>query len=341
VEDALGRVFSTNELKGGGMRVWARTTLAIAGFFAAAPVGPAAPRADPGFAYYEVGNTSAARPSPTQPDLLLAGGGDWPLPALRRFAAAAGHGHLVIVAASGRDEYAQEIQGQHAGFASVQTIVFTSRRASFNRGVLEVLRKADAIFIAGGDQAKYVRFWKGTPVARAIDQKISTGRPVGGTSAGLAILGAAGYGAMDGGSIESSTALANPLGPAVTMVRDFLHMPYLGHVITDTHFAARNRLGRLVAFLAQVRTRSDPRAIGLGIDQDSALYVDAKGQGRFYTINTGRAWLIEPGAEACRTPPPASRSIIPSSGSLASARTAQSISHPCGPLTRTHRLSCP
>ena len=276
------------------MPFWTRTSLAIGALFGAASVGPAAPRTDPGFAYYEVGNTSAARTAPTRPELLLAGGGDWPLPALRRFAAAAGHGHLVIVAASGRDEYAQEMQGQQAGFASVQTLVFTSRRASFNRRVLDVLAKADAIFIAGGDQAKYVRFWRGTPVARAIDQKISSGKPVGGTSAGLAVLGAAGYGAMDGGSIESPTALANPQGPEVTMVRDFLHMPYLGHVITDTHFAARNRLGRLVAFIAQVRTRSDPRAIGLGIDQDSALYVDANGQGRFYTINTGRAWLVEP-----------------------------------------------
>ena len=83
-----------------------------------------------------------------------------------------------------------------------------------------------------------VRYWKGTPVAQAIDQKIASGKPVGGTSAGLAILGQAGYGAMDGGSIESATALADPLGPAVTMVGDFRHMPFLKHVVTDTHFAA-------------------------------------------------------------------------------------------------------
>ena len=80
----------------------------------------------------------------------------------------------------------------------------------------------------------------------------------------------------------------------MTIVRDFLHMPFLKHVVTDTHFSARNRLGRLIAFVAQVRATSDRRAVGLGIDEDSALCVEADGSGRFYTRNKGFAWLVEP-----------------------------------------------
>ncbi len=249
---------------------------------------------DAGYSYYEVGKVNSARPAPTERALLLVGGGDWNLDAFRWFAAKTGHGHLVVIAAYGDGEDGKYFYRDVGGFTSVETLVFTSRKASYNPRVLRVLRHADGIFIAGGDQSKYVRFWKGTPVAQAIDSKAARGRPVGGTSAGLAVLGAYSYGAMDGGSIDSPNALANPLGPAVTMVRDFLHMPFLGHVVTDTHFSARNRLGRSIAFLAKVRARWDRNAIGLAIDQDSALCVDANGIGRFFTNGNGKAWLLQP-----------------------------------------------
>jgi beta-aspartyl-peptidase (threonine type) len=259
-------------------------TVLIAAF---AVIGAAAPPSStgrhPGYSYYEIGKVKAPRPARTERALLLVGGGDWNLDAFRWFAARAGHGHLVVIAAYGDGEDGKYFYRDVGGFASVQTLVFTNREASYDPRVLRVLRNADAIFIAGGDQSKYVRFWKGTPVAQAIDLEVARGRPVGGTSAGLAVLGAYAYGAMDGGSIDSLTALANPLGPAVTMVRDFLHMPFLSHVVTDTHFSARNRLGRSIAFLAKVRTNWDPTAIGLAIDQDSALCVDAHGIGRFFT----------------------------------------------------------
>ena len=92
------------------------------------------------------------------------------------------------------------------------------------RAVLEIVRKADGIFIAGGDQANYVRYWKGTPLNEALNQHVRDGKPLGGTSAGLAIMGAYSYGAMDGGSLTSADALKDPLGPAVTLVDDFLQL---------------------------------------------------------------------------------------------------------------------
>ncbi|HUP67252.1 MAG TPA: cyanophycinase [Sphingomicrobium sp.] len=269
----------------------------------AAIVGPASKSAgetppDPGYSSYAIGNISSPRQASTEPALLLAGGGNYALDAFRWFAGKSGHGHLVILAASGGAERGEEMYREVGGFASVQTLIFRSRKAAFDGKVLKALRRADAIFIAGGDQANYVRYWKGTPVARAIDARIRNRRPVGGTSAGLAILGGAGYGAMDGGSIESATALADPLGPPVTIVRDFLHMPFMAHIVTDTHFMARNRLGRLIAFVANVRATSDAKAVGLGIDEGSALAVDAKGIGRLYSVTKGSAWLVQPAGVA-------------------------------------------
>lgn len=99
---------------------------------------------------------------------------------------------------------------------------------------------------------------------------------------------------MDDGSVDSEAALKDPMGPEVTMVRDFLAMPYLAHVVTDTHFSVRDRLGRLIAFVAQTRATDDPAAVGLGVDEDGALCVEADGIGRFHTASSGYVWLVQP-----------------------------------------------
>jgi cyanophycinase len=259
-----------------------------------------AARHSPGYAYYEIGDTARPTPGPTAGALMLVGGGDWDYGAFRWFAERAGHGHIVVLRASGEGEAGEEIYRQVGGVLSVQTLVFSDRRAANDPKVLATLAHADGIFIAGGDQSNYVRYWKGTPVARAINAHIRKGKPVGGTSAGLAILGGTGYGAMDGGSIDSPTALAAPFGPAMTLVSGFLHMPRLEHVVTDTHFSVRDRLGRLIAFVTNAR-RSDPKAIGLGIDEGSALCVEADGTARLHNGNGGFAWLVEPVDKAAIT----------------------------------------
>jgi hypothetical protein len=102
---------------------------------------------------------------------------------------------------------------------------------------------------------------------------------------------------MDGGSITSAEAMADPLGKAVTIEGDFLHTEMLAHVFTDSHFDTRARLGRLFAFLAKTRTL-DPRrgGVGLGIDENSALTVETDGTAHFYAQVPGKhAWLVQPG----------------------------------------------
>jgi beta-aspartyl-peptidase (threonine type) len=248
----------------------------------------------PAYSYYELGDVRSPTHGRPHFGLLLVGGGDWDKNAIRWFAKRAGNGHIVIISASYGAEPGEEFYREASDIASVQTIEFKSRSASFDPHVLSILRHADGIFISGGDQAKYVRFWKGTPVARLLDAHVRAAKPLGGTSAGLAIMGASGYGAMDGGSVNSAAALADPGGPAVSMVHDFLHLPFLSHIVTDTHFTARNRLGRLIAFVAQVKATRDPCAVGLGIDQGGALAVGSDGVGRLFGPPGGYAWLIEP-----------------------------------------------
>jgi beta-aspartyl-peptidase (threonine type) len=262
---------------------------------AATPPRPAA--TGDGYVEYAIGDASVPASGPVQPGLMLVGGGDWPRDAVQWMSERMGHGRLVILRASGDVEAQEEWYRDIGGIASARTFVFSDRRASGDPVVLDALRKADGIFIAGGDQANYVRFWKGTPVAEALDAHVRAGKPIGGTSAGLAILGAWGYGALDGGSMVSADALKDPLNPGMTLVDGFLHMPFLEHVITDTHFGVRERLGRLVAFVADIRARGDAGIVGLGVDEGAALCVDGDGIGRLFTpVPGGAAWLVVPSA---------------------------------------------
>ena len=55
--------------------------------------------------------------------------------------------------------------------------------------------------------------------------------------------------------LASTDVLPNPYHERVTLVRDFLKVPYLDNVITDSHFAKRDRMGRTLGFLSRlVRT---------------------------------------------------------------------------------------
>lgn len=252
-----------------------------------------------GYRYYEIGDLQAPRPAPVQPGLMMVGGGEWPHEAFRWMVEKAGHGRIVILRASGDIEAQEEFFKQVGGITGAQTLVFQDRSAASDPVVLDIVRNADGLFIAGGDQSNYVRFWKGTPLNEAINRHMREGKPLGGTSAGLAIMGAYSYGAMDGGSLTSRDALKDPLGPSVTLVSDFLQIPLLppGQVITDSHFGKRDRLGRLITFVARLsKEQASSEIRGIGIDENTALCIDGDQVGRVFTDTGGKAWLVVPQA---------------------------------------------
>ena len=249
--------------------------------------------------HYLVGNPDLPTPGKPAPGLLLMGGGDRNFDALRWFLAKAGNGHVVVLRASLAGEIGQEFHDEVGGVASVETFVFNDRPQAEDPAMLARLRKADGIFIAGGDQSRYVRYWRGTPVAEALDAHVKAGKPLGGTSAGLAMLGEFVYGAMDGGSQVSPRALADPLGSGNTIETGFLHIDALRGVVTDTHFRERGRLGRLAAFVAKAETLSGGRPVlGLGVDEDAAVAVDGDGRARIYATAPGAGATVVRGGFA-------------------------------------------
>ena len=206
-------------------------------------------------------------------------------------------GDFLILRASGSDAYNSYINGL-CKVNSVATLILPDRQAAQDPAVAEIIRKAEVIFIAGGDQAHYIRAWKDTPVQDAINADLAEGKPIGGTSAGLAVLGEFVYGALgdppDGSALVSAAVLLNPYTERVTLVRGFLKIPHLENLLTDSHFAKRDRMGRTLGFLARIMQdgwSKSPREVA--IDEKSAVLVEPDGKGTVLGSGKG-AYFLRP-----------------------------------------------
>ena len=282
----------------GTLSVIARATALVLALMAVslAPAGAQKAKVQP-YEHFVFGKLNSSTPGQVSGGLLLMGGGDRNIDSMKWFFGKAGKGHIVVISASYGQEIGEEFYRDIGGIQSAEIFVFHDRTQATDRKILDRLKKADGIFIAGGDQSRYVRFWRDTPVEDILNAHVAAGKPLAGTSAGLAMLGEKLYGAMDDGSIRSPEALADPFGPANTIEGDFLQLSLLKGIVTDSHFKERDRLGRLLAFLtkAQVgRPATAPAMLGLGVDESAALAVEPDGSGRIYATETdGYAWVVD------------------------------------------------
>ncbi len=206
-------------------------------------------------------------------------------------------GDFLILRATGDDGYNSYIQ-KLCHMNSVATLIIPDRQAAQDPAVAEIIRHAAVVFIAGGDQANYIRGWKDTPVEDAINANVGAGKPIGGTSAGLAVLGEFVYGALgdkpDDNDLASTDVLPNPYLDRVTLIRGFLGIPHLENLLTDSHFAKRDRMGRSLGFLARIVQdgwSSAPREIA--IDEKSAVLVEADGKATVVGSGKG-AYFLRP-----------------------------------------------
>jgi len=260
------------------------------------------------FKYIRQGNPQDVQ-THAEAGIAMMGGGSDLDEAFRWLCAKADGGDFLILRAHGGADYNPYVKGL-CKTNSVATLIIPSRKAAQKPHVAEIIGQAEAIFIAGGDQARYVNFWKGTPVENAINAHVAAGKPIGGTSAGLAVLGEFVYGALgdkpDDADLTSREVLADPYIKRVTVVRDFLKIPLLANILNDSHFAQRDRMGRSLGFLARIVAdgwSKAPREIA--IDEKSALLVEANGRGKVVGTGKGVYFLqvTEP-PEVCKSGQP-------------------------------------
>lgn len=203
-------------------------------------------------------------------------------------------GDFLILRADTEDDYAKKVDEEMLTICplnSASTIVFNEREDSDDPKVVEIIAHAEAIFFAGGDQSNYVRFWQDTPVQDALNRHIAAGKPIGGSSAGLAILGEFSFASMID-TIHSPDALGNPYGNKVTLSRDFLRIPLLAGTITDTHFVKRDRMGRLLVFMARLLQDGWSAKIrAIAVEENAAVLLEADGTAN--VVGEGPVYFLE------------------------------------------------
>jgi cyanophycinase len=253
----------------------------------------AAPTPKPGYQAFIVGNPADAPQSPSlSAGLVLMGGGLDVDAAFQWMCQRAGGGDFVVIRTTGTDAYNPYIQQLCPQMDSVETIVITTVAGANSQYVSDHIAHAEALWIAGGDQSTYLSLWRGTAVETQVNTLINgKGAPVGGTSAGLAVLSQFIYtGAL--GSVTSSQALANPFHRYVTLDRDLFDSSLGVDKLYDSHFVTRDRMGRSLAFLARIVGNgwsSQPR--GIGIDENTAILVTPNGAGTM--VGTGAAYFLQ------------------------------------------------
>jgi len=243
--------------------------------------------------YYRLGNPEDSTATP-KGGIALMGGGTKLDTAYKFLCRRANGGDFLILRADTEEDYAEKINAEINAICplnSVATIVFSDREDSDDAKVSEIIDHAESIFIAGGDQSNYVRFWQDTHVQEALNRHIAANKPIGGSSAGLAILGEFSFSSMID-TIHSPEALADPYGNKITLTREFLRIPLLENTITDTHFVKRDRLGRSLVFMARILQDGWAKRVrAIAVEEDVAVLVELDGAAT--VVGEGPAYFME------------------------------------------------
>jgi cyanophycinase len=280
----------------------------LAGLLSTAATAPPPP---PLIIFPRAGNQHDSGITPHGPGLLLMGGSDTVDPALvwMHDVIVGDHavrgGDVIVLRATGTNEYDPYFM-HVAPFNSVRTIVLGrgATMADLEKAA-SLVDRAQGVFFAGGDQGNYAR-WKGTPVIAAVQRVYARGGVVGGTSAGLAMLGEYAFDAVAadaaGVDVEVTTAnaVADPTESIISFTHDLLVLPALRGIITDSHFVARDRFGRLAVFLGRIGAGSSKKIMGVGVDERTAIVIDRLGIGTLELEHEGGSALFIRPTQAAR-----------------------------------------
>jgi len=240
-----------------------------------------------GYTSYFTGNTTNITTNP-QFGVCMMGGATENDNAMVWLLQKANDGDVVVLRSTGSNGYNNYLYSQlGVTVNSVETLVITSVAGATNPYVLDKVANAEMIWFAGGDQWNYVSYFKDNALEDLLNNHVNVKHaPIGGTSAGMAILGGKYFSAQNG-TVTSSQAMNNPYGSNVTLggytgtpTNDFLNVPFLGNVITDTHYDNPDRRGRHTTFMARFKILTT--IFGIACNEYVAVCIGTDGKAYVY-----------------------------------------------------------
>jgi len=185
---------------------------------------------------------------------------------LKRVVALSGLPAPVIAVVTTASAIPDEVfEGYDAAFAAlgaseVAHVRVRDRKDAEDERFLAMIRRADVIFISGGDQMRLTNIFGGSTTLEAIRRRHAEGAVVAGTSAGAACQSST---MVYGGPADDSLRKG-----AVKMTAGF---GLVDGVIIDTHFLERGRFSRLMEVGA-----TNPEYLGVGLGEDAAVLFEGR-----------------------------------------------------------------
>jgi cyanophycinase len=181
---------------------------------------------------------------------------------------------VVIIRTSGSDGYNDYLLGL-MNADSVETLIINSRSKANDPYVDWVIRSAEFVWVAGGDQSDYLNQWQGTNVESALQHVFDKGGVVGGTSAGMALMANSIYDPDGISGAVSSEVVTDFCHNTLNFSSRFINIPMLDRSLTDTHFQERDRMGRATVSLGH--HSSD--FFSIAASEASSIFITSDGGG--------------------------------------------------------------
>ena len=187
---------------------------------------------------------------------------------LRKFVALAGGAEariLIVPVASDYPEFSADVYTQtfrKLGLQQIKVLRATSRQEVINTDAENLLEGVTGVLLSGGDQMRLASVLGGTEFARLLEDRVRhTSMVLAGSSAGAAGMSAAMIVRGDPASYPNKNSIR--ISPGLGILQS---------IIIDQHFTERGRLSRLITAVSY-----NPRQLGLGIDENTAVVVSGDG----------------------------------------------------------------
>ena len=161
------------------------------------------------------------------------------------------------------------------GMQQVEVLDVRTRDEASDEANVEKVKAAALVFFTGGDQLRITSQIGDSPTFRCMRDRYTQGMTIVGTSAGAAAM--------------PDTMLIEGEGDTSAEISAIGMAPGLGFipgVVIDSHFAERGRMGRLLGAVAQ-----NPKNLGLGIDEDTAIIVQR--DEHFRVLGSGAVYVVD------------------------------------------------
>ncbi len=231
--------------------------------------------------------------------LFIVGGGAQPPALVARFVELAGTNARIAVipmASEAAEEGGREKAEQFRGLGADAFSLNITKEQANSDSVVRLIESATGIWFGGGDQARLTAVLRGTAALRAIHARYRAGAVVGGTSAGAAIMSDS---MITGDKIRPGEDTIGYYGDEFPRIarKTIVIAPgfgFLPSTIVDQHFVRRERHNRLISAVLE-----RPTMLGVGIDESTALRVDADGR---WTVEGASTAIIYDARSAEITP---------------------------------------